>query len=99
MKNWRLQMANKKKMVFELLFCVLYGLLSGVYLKLDKNPETGEENPLGFLLLILLTPTIFQQSCLFILNTMVKDKESKMKESLKIMGLNKSVYALSYIGM
>ena len=30
---------------------------------------------------------------------MVKDKENKMKESLKIMGLNNKIYALSYLAM
>ena len=28
---------------------------------------------------------------------MVKDRETKMKESLKIMGLNKYMYALSFL--
>jgi len=42
-------------------------------------------------------PVAFQQSCVFIFNEMVKDRENKMKESLKIMGLNKYMYALAYL--
>ena len=89
-KNWLLQSASKKKMYTELIFCIIYGALCGLELKFVKSPtDEGQQGSIGYLLLIMLTPAAFQQSCLFILNTMVKDKENKMKETLKIMGLNK----------
>lgn len=34
---------------------------------------------------------------MFIINEMVRERETKMKESLRIMGLNKYMYALSYL--
>ena len=103
-KNWLLQTASKKRMYTELAFCILYGALIGLELANLKVPAPNPDDPpvaspVGYLLLIVLSPAVFQQSCLFILNTMVKDKESKMKESLKIMGLNKVVYGLSYLAM
>ena len=95
-----MQTAYKKKFYAELIFSIIYGALCGMELRLVKDPnDPNTQSSIGYLLLIMLTPAAFQQSCLFMLNTMVKDKENKMKETLKIMGLNKSVYALSYIVM
>jgi hypothetical protein len=37
------------------------------------------------------------QSVSFILTQMVADKETKMRETLKIMGLSPSAYAASYL--
>ncbi len=52
---------------------------------------------MGYVIFVLISPVAFQQSCVFIFNEMVKDRETKMKESLKIMGLNKYMYALSFL--
>ena len=49
------------------------------------------------MIFILVSPVAFQQSCVYIFNEMVRDRETKMAESLKIMGLNKYMYALSFL--
>ena len=49
------------------------------------------------MLFVLICPIAYQQSCVFIFNEMVRDRETKMVESLKIMGLNKYMYALSHL--
>ena len=52
---------------------------------------------LGYLILILCCPIVFQQAQSYIANQMVKDRETKMAESLKIMGLKPWIYALSFL--
>lgn len=42
---------------------------------------------------------MFTQGVIFILNQMVSDKESKMRETLKIMGLSRTAYGTSYLLM
>jgi len=52
---------------------------------------------LGYLVLLLCCPIIFQQSSNYIANQMVKDRETRMKESLKIMGLEPWIYSLGFL--
>ena len=79
----------------ELVFTVGYGVLIGYEISLSfDNPDIGG---LGYVIFILLAPVAFQQSCVYIVNEMVRDRETKMKESLRIMGLNKYMYALSFL--
>ena len=94
-KDWLHMKADKKKMIFEVIFGVGYGCLIGWELTLQfDNPDLMG---LGYLILILCCPTIFQQSASYISNQMVKDKETKMKETLKIMGLDVWVYSLAFL--
>ena len=94
-KNWLQMKAEKKKSIAEALFTIGYGALIGFEVSLSfDNPSIGG---LGYVIFILIAPVAFQQSCVFICQEMVKDRETKMKESLKIMGLNKYMYALSYL--
>jgi|Transcript_37574 hypothetical protein len=51
----------------------------------------------GYLVLLLCCPIIFQQSSNYIANQMVRDRETRMKESLKIMGLEPWIYSLSFL--
>ena len=87
--------AETKKSVMELLFTFGYGALIGYEVSISLN------NPgmvgIGYLMFVMLAPAAFQQSCIYIFNEMVKDRETKMKESLRIMGLNKYMYALSFL--
>ena len=62
-------------------------------MQLDNEDLMG----LGFCIFLLVTPVIFQQSTNYVANTMVKDRETKMKESLKIMGLEPWLYGLSIL--
>lgn len=45
----------------------------------------------------LLVPEVFMQAQRFILSYMVIDKETKMKETLKIMSMKTVSYSMSYI--
>ena len=94
-KNWLQMKAEKKKAIAEAVFTLAYGGLIGYEVSLSfDNPDIGG---LGYVIFILIVPAAFQQSCVFIINEMVRDRETKMKESLRIMGLNKYMYALSFL--
>jgi uncharacterized membrane protein YjgN (DUF898 family) len=51
----------------------------------------------GYVLLVLVTPFIYQSSTNYVANEMVRDGETKMKETLKIMGLRPWIYSLSFL--
>ena len=94
-KNWLQMKAEKKKAIAEAIFNILYGALIGYEVSVSiKNPSIAG---LGYVIFILISPAAFQQSCVFIFTEMVRDRENKMAESLKIMGLNKYMYALSFL--
>ena len=79
----------------ELVFSILFSVLIGYELSLQfNNPDLMG---LGYLILILLCPVIFQQATSYIGNQMVKDRETKMTETLKIMGLKSWIYALAFL--
>ena len=87
--------AEKKKSIAEVMFTAIYGLLIGYEVSISfNNPDISG---LGYVVFLLVAPVAFQQSCVFIFNEMVRDRENKMKESLKIMGLNKYMYTLAYL--
>ena len=87
--------AERGKSIAELVFTIGYGVLIGYEASIGlKDDSTGG---LGYVLFILLAPAAFQQSCVAIFTEVSKDRETRMKESLQIMGLNKYMYALSFI--
>lgn len=47
--------------------------------------------------MLLLAPFVYQSSTNYVANEMVRDKETKMKETLKIMGLKPWIYSLSFL--
>ena len=99
-KDWLEMKAERKKSIAEVFFTVGYGALIGyeVSVSFDNSGDTDTGIAgLGYIIFILIAPVAFQQSCVYIFNTMVRDRENKMKESLKIMGLNKYMYALSIL--
>jgi hypothetical protein len=44
----------------------------------------------------VLIPIFFAGPCIFLMNQLVADKETKMRETMKIMSLNSGAYSLSY---
>ena len=48
------------------------------------------------MLIAVLVPTAFSLTCRFILMQMVVDKETKMRETLRIMSMKTGAYGLSY---
>jgi len=86
----------------EFLSPLIYGVIIGFIGSVSNlTPSTIDiASILGFWLFILMfTPIMFTQGVIFILNQVVADKESKMRETLKIMGLSKGAYGASYIVM
>ena len=79
-KNFLTMKAERKKSIAEMIFNIAYGVLIGYEASLSFNGET--QGAFGYIIFLLITPVAFQQSCVFIFNEMVKDRESKMKESL-----------------
>lgn len=62
---------------------------------MDLSPTANPASALVFL--VMLTPFVFLFSGIYIFSEMVHERESRMKESLKIMGLNKWMYPLSFM--
>lgn len=82
---------------------VIYGLIIGFITSYsDISPQSTIDITayIPFWLMILsFTPLMFTQGVIFILNQMVSDKETKMRETLKIMGLSRTAYGTSYLLM
>ena len=75
---------------------ILEGFSAGQNMNLAPAAEGG--NPTAALtFLVMLTPFVFLFSGIYIFSEMVHERESRMKESLKIMGLNKWMYPLSFM--
>ena len=51
---------------------------------------------LFWMLILFFTPLMFMNGVIFIMNYLTVDKENKMRETLRIMGLSKTAYGLSY---
>ena len=51
----------------------------------------------SYVFMLLVVPFIYQSSTNYVANEMVRDGETKMKETLKIMGLKPWIYALSFM--
>lgn len=91
-----------KQTIWEILVPLLCGILGG-YASYNP-PINGNFNPVDYFNEISMTYLIslsiitlsFAGSCTFILNQIVIDKESKMRESLKIMSASRLSYTLSY---
>lgn len=94
-KDWLQMKAEPKKIVMELIFSSAYGALIGYQLSNQFSNE-NDAMGLGHLQLLVMSPIIFQNSSNYISNQMVRDRETKMKETLKIMGQESWIYALSF---
>jgi len=103
-KNYLIKRRNWKTTIWEFLLPLLCGLLAGAYSidLAETDPTKIEPAQLFsqiatmFLLTFMLISVSFSGTCAFILNQVVADKETKMKESLKIMSLGRVPYSLSY---
>lgn len=97
-KNWLQTTAEKKKNINELIFNAIYGVGIGFALHYSLIPGS-EIQELGYLIVILTAPMVFQQSCVFMLTELTKDRANKMRESLRIMGLSDFTYQASFFFM
>ena len=78
---------------------ILYPVLMGTILWFQIRFATNSTDIILFnlILTIDLSVAVFIFACLFILNQMSNDKETKMKETMRIMGLDRGAYAFSYL--
>jgi hypothetical protein len=101
-KNFTLKKRLWKQTIWELLLPLLCGLLAGwiSVTPSDTNPanivEYFQQISLVYLLALTLITISFAGSCTFILNQIVVDKETKMRETLKIMSASRAAYTFSY---
>jgi len=83
---------NKGEIYFDVLFPVLFvALLVYEVTLLDDTPE--------YLILIIafFVPLMYEPLCISILNRVVNEKETKMKETLKMTGMTLEIYGFSYM--
>jgi hypothetical protein len=79
-------------------------LFCGIFASILRTNPTDIEIPLvsfqqqsvSYLIALSLIVVSFSGSCTFILNQMVIDKETKMRETLRIMSMSRGAYTMSY---
>lgn len=101
-KNWTQKKVNKCRTITELLVPLIFGFIIGLAVKYSHITPSAYniDSVLTFWLLILFfAPFMYIQGVIFILNQMVADRETKMRETLKIMGLGRVSYGMSYLAM
>ena len=79
-KNFLVMKAERPKAIAEVMFTLIYGVLIGY--EVSSSLKNSTNAGLGYVIFILVTPAAFQQSCVAIFNEMVKDRETRMKETL-----------------
>ena len=102
-KNFLIKKRNWKNTIWEVLLPLFCGLLAGAY-TVDTAESSKTDDPIQlfsqiatmFMVSFVLISVSFSGTSAFILNQVVVDKETKMKESLKIMSLGRVPYSLSY---
>ena len=96
-KDWLQMKVMWGRTLTQFIFSLLIGFMVGASLK-DLLKET---NPMlqvsSYVFMLLVVPFIYQSSTNYVANEMVRDGETKMKETLKIMGLKPWIYALSFM--
>ena len=97
-KNWRIKRVNRSSTLCELLFPIFFmGMLvsfsfqdvSKIYLKLETQVQGTFFN---------LTPSFsFAPLMRTLIGTIVSEKKSKLRETLRIMGMKQNAYVCSWI--
>ena len=91
---------NRKREIASLVISCAYGALLGFECSISLFSETASTSPaLGYVLIILLAPVATYQTTVALVTDMTSERKNKMRESLKIMGLNQYVYALSHLSV
>ena len=90
-KNWIIKKRMKGQIFYEVGFPIIWGLLMNwLFSSMARSPD----NIAFFFLLIMAN--IFAIPARFIMTNMVQDKQTKMRETLRIMSLERVPYSLSY---
>jgi hypothetical protein len=107
-KNYLIKSRNKKGVIMELLFSVLFGYViqlttKGLKCSEDPCPPDEYQNLLIQksiqvpMFVTFLLPNLTFVTSRFILQQVVEDKQTKMRETLRLMSLSRLAYALSYL--
>lgn len=101
-KNWTQKTAKPWISMLEIALPIIFGSIYGLvvhYSHIQPSTMNVDSVLALWLLMIFLTPFMFIQGVIFVLSQMVADRESKMRETLKIMGLGRVAYGISYMFM
>jgi ABC-type multidrug transport system fused ATPase/permease subunit len=98
-KEWFIAMQNKKREIGTMVVTILYGVLLGYECSISLFDDSVTSPALGYVLIILLAPGALYQINVALVTDMTTEKMSKMRETLKIMGLNQYIYALSHMSV
>lgn len=90
-KNFIIKKRLWKQTIWEFIIPVFFS-----YILSFAKADNSTSNIYVVLLIALAVPTAFQATCRFILMQMVVDKETKMRETLRIMSMKSAAYGLSY---
>ena len=102
-KNFILRLRHPWRTLFEIVILPTFiGLLLGYSTKFNLKIDVQDVTVIASQLLSIyltntvLTPIFFASPCVFLINQLVADKETKMRETMKIMSLNQMAYSFSY---
>ena len=96
--------ANRKREIATLIVNCAYGSLIGyeasISIYSDTPTDEGGLGPsLGYVLIILLAPVAVYQVQTSLVTEMGNERQRKMRETLKILGLNSYVYAIAHLSI
>jgi ABC-type multidrug transport system fused ATPase/permease subunit len=107
-KNFLLRIRHPGRLIFDLLLPVIIGLILGKWQVANFNfPDYDPNSTTDVIALfsktlatwtttIIYIPIFFAGPCIFLMNQLVVDKETKMREAMRIMSLNSGAYSISY---
>ena len=92
-----------KQTIWEFVFPLFCGIIFGFSTRFGMIDQDGDDAQaeiirigLIFSFGLLFCSGSYAGTCCFVLNEVVEDKESRMRETLRIMSLNRWSYAMSY---
>ena len=89
-----------KQTIWEFITPLLFGFALSYYTRgmlssVSDMEVAMQTSGILFIISISVITSAFSSSCSFILNQLVYDKENKMRETLRIMSLNRLAYSMS----
>jgi hypothetical protein len=107
-KNLKLKMATKMGIAMDIIFPLLMGFIFwwfGNFFRCDLTKDTMQDCNVKFLVKSILFPIIFSLlvsvsvaiGATFITQSMVEEKENRMRETLRIMSLTPFSYGASFL--
>lgn len=100
-KEYFIFKANKKREILSLILMIVYGIFIGLEVSVSIFDSTGTDQSvtLGYVILILLAPVASYQQMIALVTEMTTERQNKMSETLKILGLDQYIYAISHLSI